>query len=294
MTYDLLHTDENIDAWNELEQNIAIGGSAEASLWRFCWQAKEEKKKGKDCATGAVQWLRGCIKRRKELGMNDILASPIFDADFKQQYVKTIPFSFHGVDKAGHPILYLNFGAVDIAAFSSLWSRGEELAKAKELPTNAVVLFHLRLMEYMTKVVMAKESERQERIVDRMLGVINMEGIGRHHLSANFRAFLSAVSKDSVILFPELLHANVVLNVPGLFSAVAWPIAKQLMHPTTQAKIKVPRKADSTKELLQLIDVATLPPWFGGECSAEAFSNGGSMGAWEQSLVVSPPALPAA
>jgi len=148
-------------------------------------------------------------------------------------------------------------------------------------------------MEYLTRVVMAQETGRQGRVVDRMLAIMDMGGIGLRHLDRSLKDFLGAVSKASTPLFPETVHAVVVAHVPWVVSKAGWPIARSFVHPVTQAKVAVlASRAEVRARLLEDIAPESLPPYLGGGCACTECCSGqlrgGSMAAWELGLLTVP------
>jgi len=271
-----------------LTESVCIGGCERSAIRRFCWQAREEHKFGDACAHGAVEWLLKCVAARAKLQMDSLLWKGPFDADFRAKYLAAMPFSVHGLDKQGHPVMIARYGSVDLQAFRALWEEGEALQKKAGLAVNACVLFHLRAMEYVTKIVMAEESKRQGRVVDRILLIMDMNGISLKVVNSPLKAFLGAVSKESVPLFPETLHATVLANVPWVVSRAAWPIVKTFLHPVTQDKFMISSSAAELKsKLLELMDVKDIPPYFGGSCCCAECKlgtlRGGSLWQWEES-----------
>lgn len=270
-----------------LSEHICIGRCAKSAVRRFCWQAREDHKSGDECAEGALAWLSRCVAARKKLKVDSLLYNGPFSAEFRNMYLAAMPFSVHRTDKQGHPVLIARYGSIDLKAFCDLWAEGEALQKRAGLEVNGAVLFHIRAMEYITQVVMAEETERQGRVVDRILAIMDMGGLGMKHLNSPLKTFLGAVSKESVPLFPETMHATVLANVPWLVAKAAWPIAKTFLHPVTQDKfIILSSAAELQAKLLELLAPEDIPPYFGGsckcaECAADKLQ-GGSMWTWEQ------------
>jgi len=286
LTERLLRSPENRHLWEALCQTVCIGDCPTSTLRRFCWQAREERLFGEACAAGAKDWLCRCLEARERLKMDSMLGSDPFPASFRELYTATVPFSFHGTDRQGHPVYIVRYGSVDVAAFRRLWAAGEQLASAAGLAVNGVVLFHLRAMEYLTKVVMRDETQRQGRVVDRILTIMDVGGLGLQHLDGTLKDFLAAISKESVPLFPETLHAAVVAHAPWVVSKAAWPLARRFMHPVTQAKFAILTSAREVQaKLLEDIEPESLPPYFGGRCKCRECSSGqlrgGSLWTWE-------------
>eukprot|EP00927_Polykrikos_kofoidii_P050530 TRINITY_DN44427_c0_g1_i1.p1 TRINITY_DN44427_c0_g1~~TRINITY_DN44427_c0_g1_i1.p1 ORF type:complete len:450 (+),score=68.23 TRINITY_DN44427_c0_g1_i1:83-1432(+) len=287
-------------AERELQQafceTVQIGGDSvtddareEAAIWRFCWQARQEGRRDHACAELTVEQMRQCVACREAFGLNTILRGGPFSSKFGQLYRDTVPFSIHGRDRLGHPVVIFRYGAVDISLLQRLWAEGESLMRSTGLPVNGVILFHMRIMEYLTKVVMAEETKRLGRVVDRSLVIIDLEGLSLRHLDKTLKAFLRGTAAASVTLFPETLHATILANVPWIVSAAFWPVVKQFLHPVTLAKFKLPTSRELAKTLSEFIDFDALPPYLGGGCQCtECLGgrlSGGSMCAWEADAV---------
>eukprot|EP00928_Gymnodinium_smaydae_P036600 TRINITY_DN25557_c0_g1_i2.p1 TRINITY_DN25557_c0_g1~~TRINITY_DN25557_c0_g1_i2.p1 ORF type:complete len:310 (-),score=53.31 TRINITY_DN25557_c0_g1_i2:43-972(-) len=271
LTAELLRREENEPLRRALEAHVRIGGDAEASLWRFCWQARQDGERGDACATGALRWLARCVENRARLGMDKLLnRTDLFSTAFGDNYVAAFPFSFHGVTKGGHPVYVARYGSVNVKALERVWQEGEALQRSFGLAVNGAVLYYLRAMEYMTQVVMGRESERQGRVVDRMMAILDFEGVGMHLWNSCVKAFLSGVSSESSALFPETLHC--------------------------MAKICFARGSDVPKVLLQHVSAELLPPYLGGACTCKECESGalrgGSMRLWEEDILARPAPLP--
>lgn len=288
----MLQGPEHCQLQEQMCQHIAVGGCVRSSLRRFCWQARQEQKFGADCALGAIEWVRRCVETRESLGMNSLLRSSPFTSSFRELYLSTVPFSFHGTDRQGHPVYVVRYGLVDVAAFQHLWDEGEQLMQYRKLPVNAAVLFHLCAMEYLAAVIMREETRRQGRVVDRILTIMDLGGLGMRHMNPTLKAFLVAVSTASVSLFPETLHATVVVDLPWVMAKVLWPLAKRFFHPVTLAKFSVPgSKGQAQKKLLELVDPANLPRYLGGSCNCAECTSGQLRGGSLQNWAVAPRAL---
>lgn len=287
LTVNLLRKPENKELWEALNERICIGGCATSAVRRFCWQAREEHKFGEECAKGAVGWLQRCLASRQKLGLDRLLQQGPFTVAFRELYMRAMPFSVHRTDKQGHPVLIARYGSVDLSALRQLWAEGESLQQRSGLAVNATVLFHIRVMEYITQVVMARETRRQGRVVDRMLVIMDMGGLSIGHLNSPLKAFLAGVSQESVPLFPETLHATILANAPWVLAKAAWPLVKQFLHPVTQAKLTMHSSAaELQRKLLELMAPEDVPPYFGGLCRCAECTTGrlrgGSLWDWEE------------
>ncbi|CAK0889347.1 unnamed protein product, partial [Prorocentrum cordatum] len=270
----LLQRPGHAELWEALRESVSIGGSPTADLLRFCWQE-------------AVELVRRCVETRRTLGMDSLLATSCpLAPEFRELYLATVPTSFHGADRLGHPLYILRYGSVDMLAFQRLWQEGELARQRCGLAENAAVLAYLRGVEYMTKVLMPEQARLVGRPVDRALVVIDLAGIGMRHLDPVLKSFLGGVSKHASILVPETVFSIVVVNAPWTLSRAAWPLAKRFAHPVTQAKVCVfSSVGEAASKLLELVEEPHLPPYLGGGCRcpecASGRLRGGSLLAWD-------------
>jgi len=275
LALELVDLPEHKELKAALSDSISIAGDVTAQMYRFCWQARQDQQFGKECAEGAIVWLRRCVESRTKLQVDKLLYQGPFTARFAEDYASALKLSFHGVDRQGHPVFIQRLGLGNLEAFKKLWETGQEMQEQLGLAMNAVALFHIRAMEYVTQIVMKKESERQGRTVDRMLLIMDLAGVGMAHVNSPLKAFMSAVSKESTNLFPETLHATLVVNAPWIVAKAGWPIAKSFLHPVTQDKFTMVSSMSELQTLLaQRMALQDIPPYFGGKCSCEECQSG--------------------
>lgn len=283
-TRQLLQQAQYADIFQALCDTVTIGRDIDASLGRMCWQAHEDGKFGDDCPQTAVHFIETCLEARVRLGMDSILASTCFTPAFRSLYFSTCPFTFHGVDRQGHPIFIIRYRG-DVQSFQRLWALGRAIQEVNDFSQNAVVVFHLRGMEYLTKIAMAFESVRQGRTVDRVLTIMDLGTLSMRHIDAPLKAFYASVARESIKLFPEVMHATVIVNVPWIFERALWPLARRFLSPVTQEKFVFASAGNIKNALLDRVSSGTLPSYFGGSCRcAECVSgdlHGGSMARWE-------------
>merc|ERR1719215_382644 len=116
---------------------------------------------------------------------------------------------------------------------------------------------------------------------------MDLGGVGFSHINSPFRTFFNEVSKESVSLFPETLHATILANMPFMVVNAIWPIAKMVMHPVTQEKTTLLNSpAALTAKLQELLEPEDIPAYFGGRCQCEECQSGklrgGSLWIWEE------------
>lgn len=64
--------------------------------------------------------------------------------------------------------------------------------------------------------------------------------------------------------YPERSHVIYLVNAPGWFS-ILWRIVKPMVHPNTQAKVRILTRGDTLKGLQEHIDISNIPEYYGGQ-----------------------------
>ena len=78
------------------------------------------------------------------------------------------------------------------------------------------------------------------------------------------------VSKITQDYYPELLGHAFIVNTPGFFRTICWPIAKAFLNPRTVSKITILGR-NYREKLHEQVDPSHLPSWLGG---TYAYDNG--------------------
>ncbi|CAE7438829.1 SFH1 [Symbiodinium natans] len=258
-------TAQLLSAKPELEEHakdcIVIHGDAVATLRRFCWQAKQLGLSGKLCAEEALNLLQQCSERRLLLGLDTILRSRSVPDEFWTSFIDTVPQTYHGLGLRGQPIVLIRAGSIDPAAMGKLLNSGDALSVGD---VNAAVLCFLRCEECLFRQTVPKASEQVGRLVDRVILIIDLWGLGRGHFRFA-RDFLAAAVKQTVVLYPETLDHILVVNAAWSFATLLWPILKQLLHPVSQRKVVIADASHTRERLLEHMSAECLPSYFGGE-----------------------------
>ncbi|CAE7174844.1 SFH1 [Symbiodinium pilosum] len=250
----------NPELETQAQDFIVIYGDVVATLRRFCWQAKQLGLSGKACAEEAVKLLQQCSEKRLALGLNTILASPSFPEDYWKSFIATVPQTYHGLGLRGQPTVLIRAGAIDPDAMSNLLNTGAALAVDG---VNAAVLCFLRCEEVLFRQTVPRASEQVGRLVDRIILVIDLWGVGLGHL--RFATdFLSAAVKQTVILYPETLDRVLIVNAAWSFATLLWPLVKQLLHPVAQRKVEIVDAARTRAKLLEHMGPECLSSHYGG------------------------------
>lgn len=245
------------------DEDICIGNDSIASLRRFCWQAREEKLQGKECAVRAVALIGECAALRSQLSLDSIIEAPPFGGSFWKLFLQTVPVSMHGNARGGQPMVAVRVGQIDVQAMEVLWSQGEA-ASVGDL--NGTVLAFIRLIEILTRRWMASETSSRGETVDRALFVYDFAGFTNGHLRW-LKDLLGTASKKTVALYPETVHRTIAVNVSWAISRLVWPIARTLLPPVSQKKILVLDSGSSREGLLREVEEHILPDFLGGSCT---------------------------
>ncbi|CAK0814177.1 unnamed protein product [Prorocentrum cordatum] len=278
---------EHIMLAQDLERSVAIG-SAEATLWRYCWQSRRQA--GPGVRGGRPGGARAHRAGAEPAGLGRSPEGAALHGGLPGSGRRILlgdAFQLPRGRQAGASRVHREIrGQVRAEAFGRLWSMGQALQQRERLAVNATVLFALRSFEYLTKVVMADETLRQGRVVDRVLFVSDFGGLQLSQLDASFHEYCKSMAKEMITLFPETLHCTIVANVPWIIAWNVWPLLRRLLHPVTQAKLLFLHSAGLRQKLLELVEPDQLPPYLGGSCCCrECVSGqmrGGSMRAWEE------------
>lgn len=64
--------------------------------------------------------------------------------------------------------------------------------------------------------------------------------------------------------YPERSHVIYLVNAPIWFS-ILWRIVRPMVHPNTQAKVRILTRSDTLKGLQEHIDISNIPEFYGGQ-----------------------------
>jgi len=169
------------------------------------------------------------------------------------------PHSFHGVDKAGRPILIERIGIVDV----------KYLLEREHINVNNLLRGHIRTQEYLC--AMQDECSRREgRLVENSISILDLQGFGLiKHLNSQAREYFGSLAAIAQNYYPERMGRMLVINVPRAFP-MAWNFVKSLIDRNTQDKIEILSSPLHVRtRLLELIDEENLPKYMGGTCDCD-------------------------
>lgn len=131
---------------------------------------------------------------------------------------------YHMFDKEGRPVYWEQTGQLDIPLLTKLWQPEQMLH------------YHTHNTEYFRRVLFPAASVRAGRRIDQLTSIIDLNGLGRHHLTKTAYNFLSSVSKVDQLIYPEVLGRMIIINAGFVFS-IAWAIIKPWLEERTKAKV---------------------------------------------------------
>jgi acyl-CoA-binding protein len=177
---------------------------------------------------------------------------------------KCIPHDWLGFSKDGHLVYIERSGGMDVPGLRALLQKPD----GSEDPAK-LLHYHVMVMDYQLKVLFPEETARRGRIVDKVIVINDLEGLGAQHVSSTVLGFLKAMSRVDQDNFCELLHKMYVVNAPWIFS-VAWRIIKTFLEKRVQEKIIIiSGDADAQNILNDEIGADSVPKFLGGSYDCE-------------------------
>jgi len=229
-------------------------------LRRILWKAYQADEIVSDEAIPrAVTLIENALKVREEWSMDTLVNSN--DAEFNaffEEYRKRAPHITYGTTHEGQPIHYTRYGLFDLEWLEAHWETHETFMKKSEL----------RILEYMTKHVSEKESEKRGKTVDRFVWVHDSTDVSLAHVSF-FQTFLSPMAHVIRALYPEIICRVEIYNAPWWLVGSA-EVLKLFLHPMSQKKVMI--NSEFPEWLPTVTAIADIPSFAGGECTAEYFT----------------------
>ena len=94
---------------------------------------------------------------------------------------------------------------------------------------------------------------------------MDLEGLGKQHLTGKGIGYFKTVISASHNSYPETLGNLFIINAPWVFN-IAWKMVRPLLHANTLEKIHI-LGSDYQRVLQQHIDPKHIPVEFGGQCT---------------------------
>ena len=204
-----------------------------------------------DPALARLRW-RHTTWFRKKFGYNSVLDKPhpLFDV-----IKKYWPNYYYGKDRTGaHPVFFDKPSGVDLKKLYSLGITDSDLC-----------YHYVWITEFCYKHLCANANDMASCIT-----VYNMDGLDMSLLKGSKKKLITKTMKIFEQHYPERTFKVYILNAPGWFNWVAWPLVKQLANEQTLEKVKCFSTGGPKfmKSISTLVDPETLPLSFGGESAA--------------------------
>eukprot|EP00455_Lapot_gusevi_P031720 TRINITY_DN344_c0_g2_i6.p2 TRINITY_DN344_c0_g2~~TRINITY_DN344_c0_g2_i6.p2 ORF type:complete len:253 (-),score=82.20 TRINITY_DN344_c0_g2_i6:605-1363(-) len=211
-----------------------------------------------------IEVLDRALTWREQNNVNDLLATELKNAE---QFHNIWFYEYHGHDREGHPIYYERTGKVDPTDMLTNFTIDE--AKA----------FHVQMLEEIT-TLKHLQSEQTGKLVYKHTVIMDLEGLGRKHLSKNFYTPIKSMIDIDQYYYPETLWRLYIINAPFIFKML-WSAVKPWIHPITRERIQV-LGSDYKQQLLKTIDADQLPVYLGGTCQC---ADANCVGAQQRQMV---------
>lgn len=122
-----------------------------------------------------------------------------------------------------------------------------------------IQIHHAQTQELTNRMKGCSDSDRLRKVIS----IIDLDGVGFGHLSANFRDPGRSLMDIDQWYYPEGLDKMYIVNAPFAFRAI-WALVSPWLHPRTRAKIQV-CGSNYLNELAENgIDKDQLPDFLGG------------------------------
>jgi acyl-CoA-binding protein len=239
-----------------LEGMAGTGTMRLAYLKRFLKARQWDVKKAHHMVCASVHWkgtFIGGIEPRP----------PPIDRHTVDEVRRCIPHDWLGFSKHGRLVYLERSGGMDVPGLNAL------LRNADGAPDPAKLLhYHVMVMEYQLKVLFPRESMRRGEIVDKVIVINDLEGLGAQHVSTTVLGFLKTMSRSDQDNYCDHLHKLYVVNAPWIFS-VAWRVIKTFLEKHVQEKIHILSGSEAHKVLVEEIGAANVPEFLGGTYECE-------------------------
>jgi len=201
-----------------------------------------------DRIQATIQHLQETIKWREEVKAEQLRTAELPKTEI---FRKLWPSALHGLCKQGRPVLVERIGQIDASGLE------------KHFSFDDMTRFHIQAME---RLVYRKDelSQQYGRLMYRHIAVLDLNGLGTHHISSKFTGPMKAFVNIDQHHYSETLYRMIVCNTPWVFKLV-WKLVRPWLHPLTREKILV-----GSNYLREYIDEDQIPAFLGGKCKCAA------------------------
>lgn len=193
---------------------------------------------------------------RREHGLDEIRTKAATMEQRQFPYAETIlkywpHVIVHGEDRKGQPLSIERLGR----------SNPNLLCQAVTL--EQLMVYHHYHMENKGELLSSMSVKRDA--VMRGCKIMDLDGLGKHHLTGKGIGYFKSVISASQDNYPETMGSLFIINAPWVFN-IAWKMVRPLLHANTLDKIHI-LGSDYQKVLQQYIDPQHIPVEFGGKCT---------------------------
>ena len=242
---------QSIDAVSrQVEQPVdPVFVSDQTMLYRFL-------KGWKFDVAGTVPRVNHSQRYRKEHGLDEIRqkAASLEQRQFPhaEQILKYWPHVIvHGVDRKGQPLSIERLG------------HSNPVLLCQAVTLDQLMVYHHYHMENKGAMFAAMSVEKDT--VVRGCKIMDLEGLGKQHLTGRGIGYFKSVISASQDNYPETMGSLFIINAPWVFN-IAWKMVRPLLHANTLDKIHI-LGSDYQSVLQQYIDPQHIPVEFGGKCT---------------------------
>ena len=180
------------------------------------------------------------------------------------------PRFYHKTDKKGRPVYIEQLGFLDVKKLFTV-SSAERILQAYVREYEKVITYRFPAC-----------SIKMDRHIEQGCTILDLKGVPLTQFN-QVRKIVQQVSSIAQNYYPETLGRMFIINAPILFKGV-WAMIKPMLDENTVAKISV-LSSNYEKELLEDIDAASLPAFYGGTCACSGGCEKSDVGPWNDGTV---------
>ena len=163
---------------------------------------------------------------------------------------KYVPYGIFGQDRMCHPVQYLFFGQLNMAALSQCASKIDFI--------RWMHLTEVKVSKYCKEL-----SVKSGRQVDQVTLVVDLDGLSIQHLYPRAIAIFKPIIRELEDNYPEVLAQVLVITNSPLFH-LGWEISSHFIDDGTRKKIHFLKYNECGHVLTKFIEPSQLPIFYGG------------------------------
>jgi len=204
------------------------------------------------------------IEFRKKNGIDRILEipHPKFHV-FKEAY----PFVIHGRSKFGELVSYECPGRMDMSKASAEGVTAEALSGILSAQYEFISLLDLEKQKAEMGDVVGDDFKQRPA---RCMSIVDIKGISFRAVNKNTFSFLITAGDIMDNYYPKRVARIFIVNVPSWFSGV-WSGLSTMLPKSVVDNVRICGEAETTKTLLQFVDIEELPSEYIDDAAMKAF-----------------------